>query len=60
VVDINSTHRNPDLWPDPEVFDPERFAPDKVEKRPPFSYIPFSAGYRYSTHSITRLSTLDR
>ncbi|KAK2179840.1 hypothetical protein NP493_469g00033 [Ridgeia piscesae] len=46
VVDINSTHRNPDLWPDPEVFDPERFAPDKVEKRPPFSYIPFSAGYR--------------
>lgn len=36
------THRNPDYWPNPEVFNPDRFK----EEYPPFAYIPFSAGNR--------------
>jgi cytochrome P450 len=36
------THRLPDLWEDPEVFDPERFRPERIAKRPQFSYIGFS------------------
>ena len=39
-------HRQADLWPEPEVFDPDRFGADKVEKRPREAYIPFSAGAR--------------
>jgi cytochrome P450 len=38
------THRLPELWENPDAFDPERFAPDRVAKLPQFTYIPFGAG----------------
>jgi len=39
-------HRHPDFWPDPERFDPERFAPGADEDRHMCAYIPFGAGPR--------------
>ena len=39
-------HRRPDFYPDPDRFDPERFAPGMEETRPRFAYIPFSLGPR--------------
>uniref|UniRef100_A0A182LYU9 Cytochrome P450 n=1 Tax=Anopheles culicifacies TaxID=139723 RepID=A0A182LYU9_9DIPT len=38
-------HHNPEYFPDPEHFRPERFE-DSETKRNPFAYIPFSAGSR--------------
>jgi cytochrome P450 len=40
------THRHPRVWDDPDRFDPERFASERVRERPRFAYLPFSGGPR--------------
>lgn len=38
------THRDPELWDDPEVFDPSRFDAERRDERHEFAYYPFSGG----------------
>lgn len=40
------THRLPDVWPDPERFDPERFTGLGARARPRYAYLPFGGGPR--------------
>jgi cytochrome P450 len=38
------THRHPDVWPDADVFDPDRFTPEREAQRPKGAYFPFLGG----------------
>jgi cytochrome P450 len=39
-------HRHPEFWDNPEVFDPERFHPERAVKIHPFAHYPFGGGPR--------------
>jgi cytochrome P450 len=40
------THRDPRWWPNPELFEPERFSPENIDARPRWAYFPFGGGSR--------------
>lgn len=39
-------HHLPDLWGDPDIFRPARFAPEAERQIPPYAYFPFGGGPR--------------
>lgn len=43
---INVAHRDPAVYRNPDVFDPERFGPERDEGRVPFSLVGFGGGPR--------------
>lgn len=43
---VHELHRQPDVWPDPRRFDPERFAAGAAAGRHKAAYMPFGAGHR--------------
>ncbi|KAF1397777.1 Cytochrome P450 3A29, partial [Spheniscus humboldti] len=39
-------HRDPEYWPEPEEFRPERFSKESKESIDPYTFLPFGAGPR--------------
>ncbi|MEG9527766.1 MAG: cytochrome P450 [Hyphomicrobiales bacterium] len=45
-VPVYALHRHALLWDRPDLFDPDRFAPDRAAARDRYAYLPFGAGPR--------------
>jgi cytochrome P450 len=46
AVGLYALHHDPTLWPDPMVFDPDRFSPENVKGRDRWQFLPFLGGGR--------------
>lgn len=45
-IPIYAFQNDPEIWPEPEKFNPERFTEDAKESRDPISFMPFGSGPR--------------
>ncbi|RJQ76425.1 cytochrome P450 [Pseudonocardiaceae bacterium YIM PH 21723] len=58
IFSPDAMHHNPDVYPDPERFDPDRWAPERAKSVPKGAFIPFGGGtrqcigYQFAEHEI--------
>ncbi|XP_001952450.1 probable cytochrome P450 6a13 [Acyrthosiphon pisum] len=47
MIPIYSIHHDPTYYPEPYIFDPQRFSPEEKAKRQSSTYLPFGDGPRF-------------
>jgi cytochrome P450 len=67
LFSLYALHRDPTYYAEPDLFDPDRWLPERAKRVPRTAYLPFGAGVRGCigeqfawTESITILATLVR
>ncbi len=54
---IFGTHHNPDIFPNPKIWNPENFQPDIQAQRPKGSFQPFGTGIRGCAGKCAKINT---
>lgn len=45
-IPVQGIHNDPEYYPNPDKFDPNRFAIDNIKERDPMAFLPFGDGPR--------------
>ena len=46
MISVSGLHRDPNIYPNPDMFDPLRFSKENIAARSPYAYLPFGDGPR--------------
>lgn len=46
IIPVYAIHHDPEIYPEPDVFNPERFEPSAIQSRPSCSFLSFGDGPR--------------
>lgn len=52
-ISILGIHNDPEFYPNPSIFDPERFSEESKQTRPGFTWLPFGEGPRICIGNYT-------
>lgn len=52
LIPIHAIHHDSRYYYDPELFNPDRFSPEEVKKRPQFTFLPFGIKTFESYHDF--------
>ncbi|XP_078521132.1 cytochrome P450 3A21-like [Lissotriton helveticus] len=46
MIPLFPLHRDPEYWPEPDVFNPDRFSKENKNTQEPYTFLPFGSGPR--------------